>query len=105
MRILLDQGTPAPLRRELTGHVVVTAYEQGWSTLENGDLLTAAEANGFDLIVSTDKNVRHQQNLADRRLAILVLPTTSWPIIRMHVVKITEAVAATRPGSYTELRW
>ena len=105
MRILLDQGTPAPLRRALAGHMVATAYERGWSTLKNGELLTAAEADGFDLIVSTDKNIRYQQNLSGRRLAILVLPTTSWPDIRLSITKVTEAVLATRAGSYIELQW
>lgn len=105
MRILLDQGTPAPLRRILEGHTVVTAYEQGWSTLANGELLSAAEASGFDLIVSTDQNIRYQQNLSGRRLAILVLPTTSWPTIRLQAVKVIAAVEAALVGSYTELQW
>jgi hypothetical protein len=77
MRILLDQGTPAPLRAALVGHVVVTAYERGWSTMTNGALLDAALEDGFDLILSTDQNIRYQQNLVGRPLAILVLPTTS----------------------------
>ena len=78
MRILFDQGTPAPLRQLLRGHNVSTAYEMGWSELANGDLLAAAEAD-FDALVTTDQNLRYQQDLAGRRLAILVLPTTSWP--------------------------
>ncbi len=76
MRILFDQGTPAPLRHALTGHSVSTAYEKGWDQLGNGDLLNAAEA-AFDVFVTTDQNLRFQQNLTGRRLAILVLPTTS----------------------------
>lgn len=80
MRILFDQGTPAPLRRALTGHTVSTAYEMGWSELDNGALLQAADTD-FDALVTTDQNLRHQQNLSSRRLAILVLPTTSWPQI------------------------
>ncbi|HSS78724.1 MAG TPA: DUF5615 family PIN-like protein, partial [Thermoanaerobaculia bacterium] len=82
MRILLDQGTPAPLRHELTGHNVTTAYEKGWSALKNGELLKAAEAE-FEALVTTDRNLRYQQNLTGRRLAILVLPTTSWPKIQL----------------------
>ena len=78
MRVLFDQGTPAPLRGALTAHAVSTAYEMGWSTLSNGDLLDAAEAQ-FDAFVTTDQNLRYQQNLAGRRLAILVLPFSSWP--------------------------
>lgn len=92
MKLLFDQGTPAPLRQELTNHVVSTAYEMGWATLSNGDLLDAAEAQ-FDALVTTDKNLRHQQNLTARRLAILVLPTTSWPTIQRKVgVSVTLVV-------------
>jgi hypothetical protein len=64
MRILFDQGTPTPLRYHLLGHQVALAYEQGWSTLENGELLNAAEAAGFEVLITTDKNLRYQQNLA-----------------------------------------
>ncbi len=72
MRILLDQGTPAPLRDALGGHSVETAYELGWSKLSNGELLAAAEAAAFGLLITTDQNLRYQQNLSGRRLAILV---------------------------------
>ena len=81
MRILLDQGTPAPLRTALVGHQVSTAHELGWAALSNGELLAAAE-DDFDVLVTTDRNLRHQQNLTGRRLSILVLPTTSWPRLR-----------------------
>ena len=104
MKILFDQGTPAPLRRDLTGHTVTTAFEKGWSNLANGDLLQAVEAE-FDLLVTTDQNLRYQQNLADRRLAILVLPTTSWPEIQRHVAEIVAAVSSLQPGEYRELDW
>ena len=105
MRILFDQGTPAPLRHTLAGHAVETAYEKGWSHLSNGDLLNAAEAASFDLFITTDQNLRYQQNLVGRRLAILVLPTTRWPIIQRHVADITAAVGAIRPGEFNELSW
>lgn len=101
MRILLDQGTPAPLRRSLEGHSVATAHELGWATLTNGELLAAAEG-AFDVFVTTDQNLRHQQNLAGRRLAILVLPTTSWPRLKLHAAGIAAAVAALRPGDLEE---
>jgi hypothetical protein len=78
MKILFDQGTPVPLRLSLSSHAVSTAHEMGWSELDNGNLLAAAE-EAFDVLVTTDRNLRHQQNLARRELAILVLPTTSWP--------------------------
>ncbi len=63
MRILFDQGTPAPLRRALPLHNVETSFERGWSTLVNGELLSAAEAAGFDVLVTTDMNLRYQQDL------------------------------------------
>lgn len=102
VRVLFDQGTPVPLRRALTAHIVSTAYEMGWSSLKNGDLLDAAEAQ-FDVLVTTDQNLRYQQNLAGRRLAILVLPFASWPKLRGHVPQIVSAIEAMPPGYYLEL--
>lgn len=87
MKILFDQGTPAPLRRALANHTVATAFEKGWSNLSNGNLLREAEAE-FDLLITTDKNLQYQQNLAGRRIAILVLPTTSWPDIQPRQTKL-----------------
>jgi hypothetical protein len=105
MTILFDQGTPVPLRQALVGHTVDTAYERGWSTLSNGELLTAAERASFDLLITTDQNLRHQQLLTNRRLAILVLPTTRWPEIQRHTAGVAAAVAAIEPGTYHELQW
>ncbi|HEX4139279.1 MAG TPA: hypothetical protein VHY09_02960 [Candidatus Methylacidiphilales bacterium] len=102
MKVLFDQGTPAPLRGFLTGHEVSTAHEKGWSTLRNGELLAAAE-NEFDLLITTDQNLRYQQKLADRKLAILVLPTTSWPRLGNVTVGILDAVNNMKPGQYFEL--
>jgi predicted nuclease of predicted toxin-antitoxin system len=102
MRILFDHGVPAPLRRALTAHAVSTAHEMGWNELDNGALLKAAEAS-FDTLVTTDQNLRHQQNLSDRRLAILVLPTTSWSKIQTHERQVIAAIDALRPGEVVEL--
>jgi hypothetical protein len=76
----------------------------GWSNLENGELLAAAEGK-FDAMVTTDQNLRYQQNLQGRRLAILVLPTTNWLEIRSHLTEISTAVDVLKPGEYLELRW
>lgn len=103
MRILFDQGTPVPLRRHLAGHEVETAYERNWSALQNGDLLAAAEAAGFAAIITTDQNLRYQQHLASRQLAILVLTTTDWRRIRAETERVAKAVDALRPGAYVEL--
>ena len=99
MRILFDQGTPAPLREGLTQHEVSTTYERGWSKLSNGELLDAAEREGFALVVTTDSNLRYQQNLGDRRLAIVVLSSTSWPRIQRAIAAVVGAINATTPGS------
>ena len=102
MKILFDQGTPAPLRHELGGHSVSTAGEMGWANLSNGDLLREAEAS-FELFITTDQNLRYQQNLGGRRLAILVLMTTSWPKIQRGVSHVVAAIATMRPGDFREL--
>ena len=104
MKILFDHGTPVPLRREFSEHEVSTAFEMGWASLSNGELLKAAEA-AFDAFVTTDKNLRYQQNLASRRLAILVLPTTSWPQIQRQVAKVIDAANRMKSGDFVELQF
>ena len=104
MQILFDQGTPAPLRRFLTAHDVSTAYEQGWSTVTNGDLIRLAEQQGYELLITTDTNLRYQQNLKTRAIAILVLSTTSWPRIRSAAELVVVEVAGIQAGEYCELR-
>ena len=110
MPILFDQGTPVSLRRFLTDHGVATAYERGWSCLTNGDLISLAEQEGFDLLITTDRNLRYQQNLQGRSLAIqgrslaiLVLTTTSWPRIRQATERIVAAITQIEAGGYQEL--
>ncbi len=102
MRILFDQGTPVPLRDHLVGHTVETVFELGWSTLENGELLAAAE-NSHELLITTDQNLRHQQNLTGRKLAILVLMTTSWPRIQKSIPQILGAIDRSLPGEFSEI--
>jgi len=103
MRILFDQGTPVPLRRFLNGHQVSTAYEQGWSSVSNADLIRLAELEGFELLITTDTNLRYQQNLKERIIAIMVLTTTSWPRIRNATVMIATATDSMQPGVYQEI--
>ena len=100
MRILFDHGTPAPLRSFLTGHIVMEAKAQGWDTFRNGELLTAAEAAGFDVQVTTDKNIRYQQNLTGRTIAIIVLGKAQWPVLRLHAALVVAAVTEATPGSF-----
>lgn len=103
MKVLFDQGTPAPLRKALVNHDVSTAYELGWSELQNGALIEAAEDAMFEVFVTTDKNLKYQQNLLSRRLAIVVILTTSWPRIRAHLPDVVAAVDQALPSSYREV--
>lgn len=103
MRILFDQGTPVPLREALTQHEVTTAYERGWSKLNNGELLDAAERGGFEVFVTTDSRLQYQQNLSIRRVAIVCLLSTSWPRIHRAIGAVVGAINACSSGSYTEV--
>ena len=103
MKILFDQGAPAPLRRALSQHDVKTAFECGWDELENGALLSVAEADGFEVFITTDQNLRYQQTLAQRRIAVVVLNTTSWPRIAPHTELVVNALAGIAPGAFVEV--
>jgi len=103
MRIIFDQATPVPVRPCLERHVVRTAAQEGWDRLSNGDLLAAAEEAGFDLLLTTDKNMRYQQNLARHKIAIVVLGQQQWPRLRPYIQRVVEAVNAAESGSYTEV--
>ena len=103
MLILLDHSAPGPLRRALTGHTVVEAFERGWERLANGDLLNAAEAAGFDILITADKNMRYQQNLAGRKISLIVLGNAQWPKLKHHTSLVLTAVSAAIPGGYTEV--
>jgi hypothetical protein len=103
MRILFDQATPVPLRLYLNGHDVRTATEQGWDKMRNGDLLRAAEEAGFDLLVTTDKNMRYQQNLAGRKIAVMILGRQQWPQLRFHAELVVDAVNRCAPDGFTEV--
>jgi hypothetical protein len=104
MRIIFDQATPVPIRSYLEGHTVRTASQEGWDKLRNGELLTVAEEFGFDLLLTTDKNMRYQQNLTSRRIAIVVLGQQQWPELRPYVQLVVAAVNAATPGSYVEVK-
>jgi hypothetical protein len=103
MLILFDNGTPAPLRYALKGHVVVEAIERGWDRLVNGELIAVAEAEGFDVLLTTDKNMRYQQNLKGRKIAFVVIGNQQWPTLRSYVERVVDAVNAVTPGSYVEV--
>ncbi len=103
MRILFDHGTPSGIARALAGHDVTEAIERSWHTISNGELLNVAEADGFDLLLTTDKGIRYQQNLTGRKIAIVVLGNSTWRVVRRYLGQIASAVAEAKPGSYSEV--
>jgi hypothetical protein len=103
VKVLFDQPTPVPLGKFLEGHTVRTAAQEKWDRLSNGELLTAAEAAGFDVLVTTDKNMRYQQNVEGRKIAIVVLGKQQWPELQPHAPLVVAAVNAATVGVYTEV--
>jgi len=103
LKILFDHGTPAPLRRDLHGHTVDTAKEKGWDRLGNGELLDVAESEGYELLLTTDQSMRYQQNLADRRLSVVVLLSTTWPYSSEGTEAIRAAIDGIRSGEVREV--
>ena len=103
MLVLFDQGTPRGLARFLVGHTVKEAKAQGWDRLSNGELLAEAENAGFDVLVTPDKNIRYQQKLLSRKIAVVVLGSAQWPTLRQHADLVLCAVNAATPGSYMDV--
>jgi hypothetical protein len=103
VKILFDANTPAPLARFLRGHEVVRADQMGWQGLENGALLDAAEQAGFDLLLTCDQNVRHQQNLTSRTLALVIRSSNHWPTMRRVAARIATAVDFVQTGQIVKV--
>ena len=103
MRILFDQGVPRGLAASLRVHDVTEARELKWERISNGALLKLAEDAGFNLLLTTDKNLRYQQNLVTRRISIVVLGQSPWWLVRQHLEAIVSAVDAATPGSFAEV--
>jgi hypothetical protein len=103
MRILFDHGTPSGIAGALSGHDVTEAIERGWDRLSNGELLKVAEAAGFDLLLTTDKRIRYQQNLTGRKITVVVLGNSTWRVVRLYLDRIALVVADAKPGSYAEV--
>ena len=80
-----------------------TLAAKGWSDKDNGELLDLAEREGYEILVTTDQNLRHQQNLTGRRIGIVVLLGTAWPEVRLRARDIRKAIAAVRPGGVGEV--
>ena len=103
MRILFDHGTPSGIAAVLAGHAVTEAMDRGWDRISNGELLTLAQEAGFDVLLTTDKNLRYQQNLRNRKIAIVVLGNSTWRFVRPHLDRVLLAVNAATAGSYAEV--
>ena len=104
MLVLFDNGTPRGLARFLAGHSVEEARARGWEDLANGELIDAAEQAGFEVMVTTDKNIRYQQSFKARTIALVALEHSQWPMVKLVAEKIVAAVNAAQPGSYVEVQ-
>ncbi len=103
MRILFDHNTPRLLRRHLVGHDVDVAEERGWAALGNGELLDRAEDAGYEVVITADKNIPHQQNLGRRNLALIALSANRWPLIEPRIGDIRAALEDIQPGELREV--
>jgi len=101
LKILFDQGVPKPLQGHLSQHEVSRAYLLGWAEKKNGELLALAERAGFEILVTTDQRLRHQQNLEGRRLAVFVLGRGNWPEIMPYVPQIVSSINAIKDPECT----
>jgi hypothetical protein len=104
-RVVFDEGVPRPLKRVLTGHDVRTAPEMGWAGLANGRLLAAAEGAGFDVMLTSDQNMQFQTNISGFRLAVIVIPTNRWGIVRNNIAVIERALAAAQAGTFSAVKF
>jgi hypothetical protein len=100
-KVLFDENIPHDLRRVLSSLDPVTVQYLGWAGLKDGELLNAAEAYGFDVLVTGDKTVQFEQNMKRRTIAVVALSAPHWPLIKDHVGRITHAIVAARPGTLT----
>jgi predicted nuclease of predicted toxin-antitoxin system len=101
--ILFDNNVPRGLARALNSHTVVEARARDWHRLKNGELLNAAEAAAFEVLVTSDKSIKYQQNLTGRKIALVVLSQGRWRLVRQRLEAIAAAVDGARAGSYAEV--
>src|SRR5947209_3754001 len=98
--VLLDHCVPRPFGKLLTNCTVATAFERGWAEFTNGELLAAAEAAAFDVLITADQNLRYQQNLSSRRIAIIELPTNRLRVVAQFEPQVNHLLAIAQPGAY-----
>ena len=101
--MLLDNNLPSKLRALMIGHDVFSARYLGWSDLPDGDLLREAQQAGFDVMLTADKNIWHQQNHDKRMISLVVLSTNDWLVVKRSVPVILAALDRLRPGSFEEV--
>ena len=102
MKVLFDACVPKPLRKFLPGHEIRTAQEIGWDELQNGDLIRAAEGT-YDVLITADQNLRYQQNLRERKIALIVLPTNYMPTVLKLAPKVAHTLAGICAGDFVEI--
>ncbi len=100
MRVLFDKNVPYGTRHFLSKHQIETVDDYGWARVINGELLKRAEAAGFDVVVTADQNIVYQQNLKERKIALVVLGSNIWPIVQNYEAAIRSGVDQAAPGSY-----
>ena len=100
LRVLFDKNVPYPLRRHLNDCRVSTAEEEGWAQISNGELITRAEGKGYEILVTCDQNVRYQQNLGQRRIALVVLGSNIWHAVKPKIGEIAAALSRVSRGSF-----
>jgi hypothetical protein len=103
LKVLLDENMPHQLRRHLSGYDVFTAVYVGFGGFTNGELLRAAEAAGFDVLITGDLSLEYQQNLTARKIAIVSLPANSWRIVADHLPAVSEAIRMSSPGTFARV--
>jgi len=103
VKVLIDECLPRYLKRALTGHEIQTVQEAGWSGIKNGELLTLAESN-FAVFVTADQNLRYQQNLTGRTIAIIEVPTNTLSVVKSLVPEILSALSTISRGDYLQIK-
>jgi hypothetical protein len=98
LKVLFDQNVPRPLARHLISHSVKLAKQIGLSDAKNGELLDAAEAAGFDVLLSGDRTIFYEQNMTGRKIALVYMSDNHWPIVKHYVPDIVQAVEQSKPG-------
>ena len=99
MTVIIDENVPHPLLKYLDHHSTTSVQHQGWAGVKNGELMKLIDAH-FDVFVLGDKNLRYQQNLSNRKIAIVELFTIRWPFLKPTIPKVVTAVDTATPGSY-----